>query len=410
MPHSRDASAGRSKRLRKMSLLALAVLVLGLVLSACGGGDDSSGDGNENDPINFGFSVGLSGLLEAFDGPILETAKIAIKEINEEGGIDGRQVKFDVVDNGSDPSKSGTAATELLEGGADVIFTSCDYDIGGPAARVAGESGKVAIGCAGSELYGVQGIGPNTYNTYPGASAEGASLAQFAIDNGWKTAYTMTDTLLQITKDQCKYFKETYEELGGKIVGETTFANEDPSVSTQVQKMQSAGPDVTVLCSLPPGGASALKQIRAVEPTMPVMSGDGMDGTAWTEAIPSISDYYVVTVGSTSGEDPSEQRKDLYAAYEKETGEASPIALTILGAAAVETIRKGIEKAGSVEGEELEAALDTFSDEPLLTGETTYTPECHISSEKPMVINRYDNGKLKYDTTVDPSFVPKTIC
>ena len=53
-------------------------------------------------------------------------------------------------------------------------------DFGSPAARVANKAGKVAIGCAGGLAYGVQGVGPLTFNTYSGSATEGAIMAEWA--------------------------------------------------------------------------------------------------------------------------------------------------------------------------------------------------------------------------------------
>jgi hypothetical protein len=59
----------------------------------------------------------------------------------------------------------------------------------------------------------------------------------------------------------------------------------------------------------------------------------------------------------------------------------------------VQTIAKGVEIAGTTEGEKLAKALGTFEDEPLLAEPTTYTESCHVPVQRSLLIIRYEDGK-----------------
>ena len=54
----------------------------------------------------------------------------------------------------------------------------------------------------------------------------------------------------------------------------------------------------------------------------------------------------------------------------------------------------GVEKAGSFDADKVAAALDTFASEPLAIGPTTYTPQLHIQTTRPMTIVQGQNGKF----------------
>ena len=51
-------------------------------------------------------------------------------------------------------------------------------------------------------------------------------------------------------------------------------------------------------------------------------------------------------------------------------------------------------KAGSLDGDKVAAVLDTFANEPLVIGPTTYSPELHIQTTRPMSIVGVDKGKF----------------
>lgn len=396
---------------RRLSLVAAAAAMT--LVTACGSSDDGSdkSSGDEKGPIVFGFSIGKTGFLQFYEVPLLQAAQLRIDEINAAGGIDGRKIEVKVLDNGSDPGKSAALAEQLIEEGADVIFTTCDGDVGGPAARVANDAGVLAIGCAGSPLYGVTGIGPLVFNTDSGANNEGAVMAQWAYDQGYRTAVSLADDIIAITKDTCQFFGETFEELGGTMVAEEGFNNADPSVASQVRSIQSEEPDVVALCSVPPGGASALKQIRAVS-DVPVVSGIGMDGTFWTEGIPAkvLEGLHVQAYGSIAGDDPDEDRQAVLDKYKEEYGEAAQLSVVQLGYASVQMVERAIAEAGSTDGQKLTDVMNTFEEEEFVSGPMTYTADCHISMERPLVINQFTGGKYVYEATVTPSYVPETIC
>jgi branched-chain amino acid transport system substrate-binding protein len=80
------------------------------------------------------------------------------------------------------------------------------------------------------------------------------------------------------------------------------------------------------------------------------------------------------------------------------------------GYATIQALAIAIEEAGSTEGAAVAAAMGAFTDVPLATGPTTYTPTCHIALGRGMVIMQVQDGALQYKADVTPSFVPESIC
>ena len=94
--------------------------------------------------------------------------------------------------------------------------------------------------------------------------------------------------------------------MGGKIVGRDTFKNDDPSIATQITRLRALNPapDVITLCSYTPGGASAVRQIRAAGINTPIASDNAMDGGYWLSAVPDLNNFYYASLGSVVGGDP----------------------------------------------------------------------------------------------------------
>ena len=75
-----------------------------------------------------------------------------------------------------------------------------------------------------------------------------------------------------------------FTELAGEkgIVGEDSFKNGDANINAQISRLKDlkAQPDVLVVTSFPPGGASAVRQLRAAGLTQPILLNDAMDGSS----------------------------------------------------------------------------------------------------------------------------------
>lgn len=384
-------------------------LPLALLLAACGGGDEPAGGAADtsNEPIIIGAAIAQSGGFELYDNTQLEGMQVAIDRLNDQGGVDGRMFELRIVDNKTDPAQVEAATRELLEEGADVIVTTPDYDFGAQAALAARDAGVVSIGGAGAPEFGREGLGPLHFNVFQGTQTEAAAMAEWGYNTQeWRNAYLLEDTSIEYSKALCRLFEESWTTLGGDVAGRSTFANDDPSIANQVTDARGSDADVVVVCSYPPGGASAIRQLRTGGIDAPLFGGAGFDGTFWLEAIPDLSDFYHVAMVSSAGDDPNE---DVNAFLEDVKASGGTI-YALFGFLIIDTIRRAIEEAGTTEGTELAAAIESFDDEDLLVGPTTYSAECHIPVGRPMAVLEIQNGKPSFVESVTPSAVPDAPC
>jgi branched-chain amino acid transport system substrate-binding protein len=371
---------------------------------------DSAG---AQDPIVIGHTAGETGFLSFYDMPIRSGMELAIADVNANGGVLGRQLTMVTSDNQSDIAQLESSAIDVVEQGADFVVTTCDYDFGGPAARVATEDGLIAISCSGGPLYGVEGIGPLAFNIYHGSPTEGAIMAEFARDKGWTKPFVLTDDSIEYTRVISEYFVTRWEEINGdgSASASATFGNADDSIAAQIADIRDSGADFILLPSYAPGGPAALRQIRAAGIDLPILGANAMDGVYWLDAVPDLSNFYLLSTGSIYGDDPSAERTAFFERYTTETG-AAPLSANypLTGYSIIEALVKGIEGAGSIDADAVAAVMNTFDAEPLLIGETTWTPECHISYDRPMLVLDYEQGKVSYLETRQVESLPEAIC
>jgi branched-chain amino acid transport system substrate-binding protein len=364
------------------------------------------------EPIVVGLSKGITGWWSAFDAPGLLGAEIAVDEINAAGGVGGRPLELQVCDAKSDVNQAAACGLELVESGVDMMLVTCDYDFGGPAAREADRVGMISIGCAGSTLFGVEGIGPYHYNTYGGNPGEAATIVEYGYNElGFRRPYLLRDETIEYSKNLCELVEEHWTSVAGEgtIAGVDTFLNDDASISGQISRIAASDADSVILCSFIPGGSSAIRQIRGAGIDLPIFGTSSFDGDYWIEAVPDLSDFHYPSPLNQWG-DPTDN--PLVDAVIERTGEPPDVFTYLLhDYSAMYILKAAIEQAGgATDGESLKAVLDTWVDEPTPTGPTTYTPECHIPLDRAFGVVEIENGVRTYLGDFQPESVPPSTC
>jgi branched-chain amino acid transport system substrate-binding protein len=341
------------------------------------------------EPIIIGEATAATGVLAYLDNPSHTGMEIAVDEINAAGGVLGRPLKIERKDYKSDPQEGAKVALELLDDGAELIVVTCDFDFGGPAAREAEKQGKISFSnCAASTKFGPVGVGPHSFTMSTSAPTQGAIHAEHAVESGWTKAYVLLDTSIDFNKQVCAGFETRYRELKGEIVGKDTFLQQDASIASQVTRLKSVSPqpDALMLCTYQPGLAQAVRQIRAAGIDLPVMVGDDGDGYFWHETVPNISNVFFTSYASIAGDNPDAAVNEFFEAFDARAGSPAPTSHALTGYGVVQAYARAVEKAGTTDADAVQAALESFKDEPLLIGPTTFTKEFHLQLYRPMAL------------------------
>jgi branched-chain amino acid transport system substrate-binding protein len=375
------------------------------LIAGCGGSDSTSEPAGseakkaDTGDVVIGGAMARTGFMAQFDVPATFGAKRAIEDINAKGGVLGRKLKWNDADTKSDKGQAAVVAGELLDGGADVMLVSCDFDFGGPAAAVAQERDTLIMGCSGSPRFGKQGIGDNAFSLNTMTPGEGAALAEWTYaDRKWKTGYILTDTSIDYSKTVADYFETRWKQVAGEdaLVGKDTYVGSDPSISAQVTRIRGLAekPDFIMLASCPPGLATAARQLRAGGIDVPIVSAVcGGNGDSWLKAAPNLANFYSAAYVSTYLDDPNEKVNEFAKAFRDTGQDTAQLAIGVVGYSAVEAYARAVESAQSFDTDKVRAELETFKDEPLLIGPTTFTDEIHGDIWRPVAIVEAKGGK-----------------
>ena len=365
-------------------------------------------------PIIVGYSIAKTGGFATYDGELEAGGKIAAAAINAKGGVLGRKIKIIDCDTQTQLSKSGPCAQQLISQGAQVIIGTSDYDYGGGADRAGAAHHLLVLGFAGDPRLGYHGIGPTVFNLYQGSNAEGAVAAELAYKKGFRKPYMLTDNINSYPATVSNSFEARWKQLtGSDVIGKDIFNNGDPSIATQVSRIRSANPGVILVASFPPGGASAIKQIRAAGINTPIITDEAFDGYSWISTVPNLSNVWVPNLATNAGDDPSPAVNKFFKQFKTFTGSKAVLAAyPVMGYSQIQVMAEGMEMAKSTSGPKVAAALETLKNFKALIGPTSYNwrKNCNVAADRPFIVNQITNGKEHFVETLLPKQVPPFKC
>lgn len=95
---------------KKLCILLACTILLSCLLIGCGNGQGKS----ETKPIKIGLLYSLSGVTSVSEKQLYNGTKLAIDQVNQDGGINGRKIETVFADYASDPAKAADKARKLI--------------------------------------------------------------------------------------------------------------------------------------------------------------------------------------------------------------------------------------------------------------------------------------------------------
>ena len=358
--------------------LVLGVLFVGLLLTFAACGDDDEGGGGdgsptstrqaEGGPLKIGLLFSYTGGLANFGPPHENAARLAVKHINDAGGVLGSPVEVEVADDGTSPTTGETAARRLVDvDGVHAIVGALGSTVSVTVAEnVTAPAGILQISASSTSPSLTNADDNDFLFRVPLAdTGQGAVLAQLVEDQGYSSVCVMfvNNAYGQGLSDA---FVEEFEALGGTVTAQVSHPDQTAATSyaAELDQCVEGGPEALVAISYPTGQA----QVYLAE----AVSGGlvdqfvFVDGTKDDKMFGALGwDSFDGLRGTGPGALPPSQFTEAFdGAYEEEYGELYQAAFTRESYDAVIAIALAAEKAGSTEGAAIRDALREIGNAP----------------------------------------------
>lgn len=391
--------------MRRTLKLCPLVLISALALSGCGGSgsaDQASSRSGLPREIVIGAAIAKTGYMAPYDDAIVALEQL-VSETNARGGIDGHKLRVIQVDTRSDPQQAVVAVQKVIEEGADVLFFTGEALTAAAGSPLAEEYDKLNFSILQEPGFGPPTSGHLSFSSNPSLLGEVSAAASFLYGKGIRKPFLFRDTTIIYGKAACSGFQQTWEKLGGTIAGSVDFENTDTSISSQISKLKSSDADAVIMCSYPPGGAAAIKQIRAAGVELPIYGPTAFDGLYWLKGIPNTENIYFTSNGSPY-DPPNKATAKLFKQLQND-GINTDIGTNLLAwYAGGQLIIHSIEETHSVDGNVLAEALEAKPQKTIL-GKVSYSSDDHYPVRTwPVYV--LSHGKPKLVAKVKPKFIP----
>jgi branched-chain amino acid transport system substrate-binding protein len=375
---------------RVLSLL-LALVLIGSMVAGCG----------ESDTIKIGSILSISGPVSTYGIQTREAIKMAVEEINAQGGVLGKQVELIVEDDEASPEKTTNAFKKLVAKDKVVavigaLISKCTLAITQEA-----QAKKVVLLTPTSTNDTVTDAGDYIFMSCYNDSFQGQVGAKFA----WETMRAKKAAILyDITNDYSKglteNFKAKFEALGGTVIAAESYSAGEKDFNAQLTKIKATRPDILFIPDYYNTVSLIAKQVRSQGINITMLGADGWDEITNNAGDEVLGSFYC------NHYSPLSDDADVQTFVQKYTDKykMTPNALAALGYDAAYILLNAIERAGSADPAMIKAAL-METDDKFVTGNIRFNEKRRPIKSAVMlkiIKDADDNLATVYAGTVNP--------
>ena len=380
------------------------------MIVGCSNNESADSDGKDV-PAKEEFVIGSVG---AMSGPAAMLGKnlrigveFAVEEINKNGGINGMTVRAEFRDDEADPTKSLNLVRELVEKEKIDAFigptnTTCALAI--QPYLVEKKIIQLNGGTTGTALINPSEY-PYSFRTHINDNDQGIFLVKEAIEKGYERIAVAHDTSalgMGVQEDM----KSILKDNGMEAVAFATYNAGDVEMLPVAQKLKESDPDIILMFTLMADGARILKTLEKLDYLPPKVAIQGYAATA----LPAFRDlagtasqgvWALAPYNSTYSESDEgipevvELAKKVEEAYPGDQGKDLNLFTIFSYYDCAQLIRTGVEKANSLNADDIKAALESLSDYNGAQGDYSFSATDHEGLD-PTKLVTVDANQLKH--------------
>jgi branched-chain amino acid transport system substrate-binding protein len=346
----------------KKFLAVLLAMLMVVSFAACGKKEEAPKK-EESKPLKVGCIGPTTGPYANYGLSLKQGAEVAFAEINAAGGINGRQVVFEMHDSQGDPESAVSAYGKLIDDGMEVSLGTV----------LSGEMASVVKASAQDDMFMISGSASadkclegssNAFRLCFYDSYQGIAAADYVKKNfpGQKVA-VFYESDIDYSVGLYEAFKAQATKNGTEVVEVQSFLKSDTDYSAQIDKLVASGAKVVFIPIYAEEASTFLTQAKngtesaKFAPDVYFFGADGLDGILGkvAQAPKTADNVLMLTPFAEASTDP--KVVSFVAAYKKAYG-AVPDQFAADGYDVAYVVKAVVEAAGgSTKGADLTAQL-----------------------------------------------------
>ena len=305
-----------------MKLKRVLAVVLSLAMvTACFAGCGKKDEGSSSDVFKIGGIGPTTGGAASYGLAVKRGAELAVKEINEAGGINGYQIEFKFEDDEHNPEKAVNAYNTLADWGMQMLMGTVTSK---PCTAVAAETDNdnmYQLTPSGSAVECVEN--DNAFRVCFSDPDQGKASAQYIGENELATKVgVIYDSSDVYSSGIYETFKKEAENQPFEIVAAESFTADNKSeFSTQIEKIKEAGADLIFLPIYYQEASLILNQAAKADYDVKFFGCDGLDGLLTVENFDTALAEGVMLLTPFAADAKDEATQKFVKAYQEAYGE-----------------------------------------------------------------------------------------
>lgn len=384
--------------MKKFLCMMMAVLMV-LAMAACGGEPANNGGNDTPDAttVKIGGIGPLTGAYANYGLSEKNGAELAVKEINEAGGIAGKQIELSYQDSQGESESAVNAYGKLMDWGMEVSLGCVLSGENASVVAAARDDDVLLITPSGSADKCIDG-NDKAFRVCFYDSYQGAAAAQYIKDNN------MVDTVGILYQSDNDYSVGLYNafvakcgELGITIAETQAFTSStNTDFSTQVSALVSSGVKLVFIPLYAEEASTFLTQAHGkFADDVYFFGADGLDGILGKVEQDTSLANNVLMLTPLAADNPAENVQSFVKKYQEAYG-ATPDQFAADAYDAIYAIKAAVEKAGSTSGAALASALTSLTVEGV-TGTMTWGSDGNTNKPASAILY-YDGVGTLFDS------------
>lgn len=344
------------KTFKKVVSLAL-IAVMALSTAACGSKQTNSAGSDSTATFKIGGIGPTTGSASVYGIAVQNAAELAIKEINEAGGINGYQVELNFQDDEADQEKGVNAYNTLKDWGMNLLLGSVTSGSCVAVAAKTAEDNMFQLTPSGSAVDCV--ANDNAFQVCFTDPNQGIAAAQYIGQNG------MASKVAVIYDSSDVYSSGIYEKFAGEaanqpfeiVATESFTADNKTDFSVQLQNAKTAGAELVFLPIYYSEATLILNQAASMEYAPTFFGCDGLDGILSVKNFDQSLAEGVILLTPFAADAADEKTQKFVADYEAAYG-STPNQFAADAYDAIYIMKAAIEKSGATPNDGVSGICD----------------------------------------------------
>ena len=379
-------------KLKKVISVALMAAMTMTLMAGCGSKpNDQTGSSGDGEVFKIGGIGPVTGGAAVYGEAVKNGAELAVKEINEAGGINGVPIEFNYQDDENDAEKAVNAYNTLKDWGMQMLLGTVTSAPCVAVGEVAQEDNTFMLTPSGTAVDCVKY--DNAFRVCFSDPMQGIESAKYIGDNklAKKVAAISVSSDVYSTGIYQAFAEEAENQLFEIVAAEAFTAESKSDFSVQLQKAKDAGAELVFLPFYYSEASLVLKQAAGMNYSPIFFGCDGMDGILAVEGFDAnlANDLIFLSPFTPTSEDEAIQN---FVTSFQDTYGGTPNQFAADAYDGIYAIKAAVEKAGStadMSASDLCEALKTAMTEITIDGVTAKSLTWEASGEpskEPMVV------------------------